>query len=70
MKLNINEMERTGPRIKAKKHIKEAINTDEIKLVITNTINTYFNIFPSLFKLTILAILLEIVKNTRGTTIT
>lgn len=34
MKLNINEMERTGPRIKAKKHIKEAINTDEIKMVI------------------------------------
>ena len=34
MKLNINEMERTGPRIKAKKRIKEAINTDEIKMVI------------------------------------
>ena len=45
------------------------IKIDEIKLVIINTINTYFNILPSLFKLTILAILLDIVKNTSGTTI-
>ena len=34
MKLNINEMERTGPRAKTKKPIKEAINTDEIRMVI------------------------------------
>lgn len=38
------------------------ITIADIKLVIMNTINTYFNIFPNLLKLTILAILLEIVK--------
>lgn len=34
MKLKINEAERFGPRIKSKKPIKEAINTDEIRMVI------------------------------------
>ena len=34
MKLKINETERSRPRLKSKKAIKEAINTDEIKMVI------------------------------------
>lgn len=44
-------------------------NIEEIKLVIRNTMNRYFNILPSLFRLIILAMLEDIVKNTNGTTI-
>ena len=49
--------------------IPSIINTEDIKLVIINTINTYLSILPSLFKSSIFAILDDIVKNTSGTTI-
>lgn len=44
-------------------------NIEEMKPVMRNTRNRYFNILPNLFRLIILAMLEDIVKNTSGTTI-
>ncbi len=46
-----------------------SIKIQEIRLVIPNTNNIYPKIEPNLFLLLIWAILLDIVKNTSGTTI-